>query len=351
MIVKILAKSSTFASVDYNERKVAQGSALLIDLQNFSYLQDLGIYDSAALRQYLVDYSSQNDRIKYPQFHVTMSCKGDEYTHDQLKELAYQYLEKMGYKNEGQPLLIYAHRDTDNNHIHIITSRVAPDGHKIAHSFERSRSQQAMDEILGIDSQKQLDKAISNATAYKYENINQFKAILEATGYESYEENDNLMIKRNGGVVATLPIAEITKGNKKDYLTDKRKKQLKAIVKKYQAMAGDKAELKDMLKQKFGLDLVFVGSKDTPYGYMIVDHKDKAVYKGSAIMPIKQLLAFTDKSQRLSEINTTIDKLLEDNNRLTTRELNAMLRRQFAGSYIAKGTYIQRFLAHQLYYT
>lgn len=54
-----------------------------------------------------------------------------------LLDIAHRYLKEMGYAEEGQPLLVYAHRDTPNNHIHIITSRVAPDGHRISDKFEK----------------------------------------------------------------------------------------------------------------------------------------------------------------------------------------------------------------------
>ena len=54
--------------------------------------------------------------------------------------IAHMYLKEMGYADDGQPLLAYAHHDTDNNHIHIKTSRIAPYGHKIKHNFEKRRS-------------------------------------------------------------------------------------------------------------------------------------------------------------------------------------------------------------------
>jgi hypothetical protein len=44
-------------------------------------------------------------------------------------DIAHRYLKEMGLCQRRDSLcLFYAHHDTDNNHIHIITSRVAPDG-------------------------------------------------------------------------------------------------------------------------------------------------------------------------------------------------------------------------------
>lgn len=73
---------------------------------------------------------------------------------EELLDFAHQYLKEMGYGESGQPLLVYSHYDTENTHLHIITSRVAPDGRKIQHSHERRRSQEVIDRILGNDRKK-----------------------------------------------------------------------------------------------------------------------------------------------------------------------------------------------------
>lgn len=337
MIVKIMSPSNCFGGVDYNERKVNKGGAELLEIKNFGYVQDLGLVNCANLRKYLSRYSSKNDRIKNAQLHVAFSCKGNEMSHEQLVEFAHKWLDKMGYGQDGQPLLIYGHHDTDNNHIHIITSRVDPNGNKIDHNFERERSQKVIEELLREDRQERLDKSVLNALSYKYANISQFKAILESSGYEAFDKDDEVHVKRSGEVQGHIKISEIEKRKKNDnYLLDARKKYLKAILHKYRDIASNKTELQTMMKEKFGIDIIFVGSKDRPYGYMLVDHKDKAVYKGSSVLPLKQLLMFQDKKERLHKLDLALDAMLEDNPLLSTKELNAMLRRQF-GVHIAKG--------------
>lgn len=101
------------------------------------------------------------------------------------------------------------------------------------------------------------------------------------------------------------------------------------------------------MKSKFGIDLLFMGSKDTPYGYLIVDHKNKSVYKGSEILKLKELLVFQTIEERFRNIDSFIDKILDDNGFLTTKELNKMLRRQF-GCKLMNGCVLFNGNPHQI---
>ena len=338
MIATILPSSSNFHAVDYNERKVAQGKAELLQMTNFGFVGAVGKYTPDDLKQYLVEYSSRiNKRIRRPQFHLAISCRGDEYTTEQLVNFAHQYLKKMGYAEEGQPLLIYSHHDTANNHIHIVTSRVAPDGHKIDHNHERIRSQQVINKLLGQDENQKIKQVLTEALQYRFASLSQFKAILESEGYECFEKDDRLCVKRGGRVLGTIPIESLTtQYNLPDETERKRKNQLRAILRKYHRMAATKEELKEIMKKRFGVDLIFFGSKDKPYGYMIIDHKNKTVHKGSELLSMKQILNFQSREERLTKIDMFIDSMLEDNCKLSTYDLNEMLWRQFS-SYITKG--------------
>ena len=270
------------------------------------------------------------------QFHLAISCRGDEYSYEQLLDIAHQYLKEMGYGEDGQPVLIYAHHDTDNHHLHIVTSRVAPDGHKIDHNQERIRSQEVINRIMGENQQQRASEAVKNAFDYKFATLNQFRAILESSGYECYEKDGNLCIKRDGHVIDTLPLTTIQQHLQTLEPDERRRKQLRAILLKYRDMTADKEELRQLMKQKFGVDLVFHGSKDKPYGYTIIDHQSKNVLKGGDVLKLIDLLQFQSKEERLHRMDEFIDAMLEDNPDLTTRELNRMLRRQF-GTHISQG--------------
>ena len=337
MIATILPSSANFHAVEYNERKVAQGRAELLEMTNFGYIAMGEAYTWEDLTRFLLQYSSKNDRIKYPQFHLAISCRGNEYTQEELIEIAHQYLREMGYGQPGQPLLIYGHHDTDNNHIHIITSRVDPNGKKISDSLEKVRSQKTIDRIMGVDESQQVSETISKAFQYHFSTVPQFTAILETMGYECYTEDDEIVLKRNGEVQEKVKIQLVESKISQEKLDKKRMAQLKAILKKYRDMSGNRQELQDVMKAKFGVSLVFLGSKDSPYGYMIVDHHTKAVFKGSDVMKVKELLQFQSKEERFKQIDAFIDQMLDDNINLTTKDLNRLLRRQF-GTKLLNGS-------------
>lgn len=343
MIITILPSSSNFHAVDYNEKKVNQGISELMLVENFSTLTPSN-YDAENFRQYLYDYSKRNAHIEKAQFHVAISCKGKEYTHQQLLEIAHLYLKEMGYAEDGQPLLVYAHHDTDNNHIHIITSRVAPDGHKINHDHEKRRSRQVtlkiMEEYTGRRQEPEVNDIAKDALSYRYTSKAQFCAIMESLGYGCKDDNERPVVHlyRNGEGFGTIQMQLIMqhalKENKPD---DKRRRQLRAILQKYRNLSANREELAAAMKKKFGISLVFVGKADNPYGYILVDHKNKTVYKGGEFLSIRELLQFEDAATRFAKIEKTIDELLVDNPKLTTMDINRILYRQF-GTRIHRGT-------------
>ena len=313
MIITILPSSTNFHAIAYNEMKVEKGVATLLEAQNIFGLRPEA-YTPEKLRQYFLDYSSRNTHIQNAQFHVAVSCKGSEYTHKQLLDIAHRYLKEMGYAEEGQPLLVYAHQDTDNNHIHIITSRVAPDGHKIDHNHEKRRSRAAtlkiMEEYTDQRQEPEVNDVAKDALSYRYTSKAQFCAIMESLGYECKDDDEKPMIHlyRNGEELGTIQVQLIMqhalKENKPD---DKRRRQLRAILQKYRNLSANKEELAAHIKRKFGISLVFVGKADTPYGYIVVDHKNKTVFKGGEFISIKELLQFEDAAalQRLRRLSTT----------------------------------------------
>lgn len=336
MIAKILAKSADFSAVTYNDEKVKEGVAELLEMRNMGYVEQMGASRTTeATRKYMKEYSDQNGRIKYPQFHVAISCKEKDYDKEELLDIAHQYLQKMGYDYTKMPTLIYFHHDTNNNHVHVITSRVnADDATKINHSFERCKSNKVISEIMDVNYNEEVKRDVDEALKYNYGSMGQFIGILESRGYEAYEDNEKLKVKKGGEVILSLDTS-IIKDNFKVARDKERDKQIKALLQKFHEMSSNKDDLVKYMHDLFDIDLVFLGKKDSPYGYLLIDNKFKNVYKGGEIMKIKELLKFRSVAEKWKEILDIIGNNLKLNERITTKSLNSMLRR--VGGRITKG--------------
>ena len=335
MIATILPGSTNFHAVGYNEHKVSKGLARLIEMKNFGALGIVRPPTTDDKIDFLKKYSSANNRIQKAQFHVAISCKGHEMTEAQLLDFTHQYLQEMGYAEPGQPWLIYAHHDTDNTHLHVVTSRIAPDGRKIPHAHERRRSQEVIDKLLSMDRKKKTAADIDAAKQYTFSSFAQFKAVLTSMGYEAYQKDGTVFVKRGGKVQERIPLAEIESLYKNSYRERARCQQLRSILKKYRDVSADREDLQKELKSKFGIDLVFFGKKDAPYGYLIVDHANKTVIHGARVLAMDELLDFATPEERFERIENYIDQLLSLNPKITQGEIFQKLRKQRA--YIKKG--------------
>ena len=336
MIATILPGSENFHAVSYNERKVAKGTAHLLEMRNFGAVGVIQPDTPDEKVRFLQRYSSRNDRVRKAQFHVAISCKGQEMTEAQLLDFTHQYLQEMGYAKPGQPWLIYAHHDTDNLHLHIVTSRVAPDGHKINHHHERRRSQVVVDKLMGINREKQTQKDIKATKQYHFSSFSQFKAILVSMGYEVYKKEEMVFIKKGGRIQEEIPLPVLELFYQQPQSDRVRNRQLREILKSYRDVSANQEDLKQTLKAKLGIDLVFFGRKDAPYGYMLVDHAHKRVIHGARILSTEELLDFATPDQRFERIECFIDDLLTIDPKMTQDEIFRKLKKQRA--YIKKGT-------------
>ena len=336
MIATILPGSSNFHAVGYNERKVSKGVARLIEMLNFVNVGTFSTPTPEELTKYLMDYSAQNKRVQKAQFHVAISCKGHEMSEQQLLDFAHEYLREMGYMEEGQPILIYSHYDTENTHLHIVTSRVNPDGKKIEHDHERRKSQAVIDKILRTDRKSKVENDFEAAKQYTFNSFAQFKAIMTSMGYETYQKDDTVYIKQGGSVKMKVSSADFNTLYKYGVTDRKRARQIRGILKKYRDICANKEELKTELKKKFGIDIVFFGRKDEPFGYIVVDHNTKAVFHGARILAINELLDFSTPQERFDRIDSFIDSLFTENPKITQYDLNSKLMKQ--GAFIKNGT-------------
>ena len=122
---------------------------------------------------------------------------------------------------------------------------------------------------------------------------------------------------------------------KKDYQNKARNRQLRACLKKYRDVCANKEELQKEMKKNFGVDVVFFGKKDKPYGYMLIDHANKTVIHGARVLAVEELLDFATPEQRFDRIEAYIGQLLQLNPKITQGEIFQKLKKQHA--YIKKG--------------
>lgn len=337
MIIKIMAAAgSSFPGVNYNDKKIDKGSGELMLMKNFpSFINESS--NKEQVRNYLRAISVGNKKVIKPQFHAMISTKFQNHSKEELTEIAENFMDEMGYGK--QPFTVVFHNDTDNNHVHLVTTRVDKTiGKKINDSYEKLKSQKAlaqvMEKIYGLNEDEKLNKLLK----YKISSLNQLEALLERSGYKMVKnkrDENAFDILKNGVKQKTIDGKQIVFDHQKN---DNRKNQIKAILIKYKEihsnrvfkvednrrqesmLPGEKlahrenhskmkiefeSELQKKLKDIFGIDIVFHQKEDLkPFGYTLIDHKSGKVYKGSEVLRINELFeCTTDKiDKKLFEI-------------------------------------------------
>ena len=351
MIVKKLSDVSggCFPGARYNEMKVASGVACLMAMENVSEtlrhnvetLHRFGLDASAEVERYLKDRSQTygNTKTTRFQFHVSASVKGRVMSPEELTDFARELMAGMGYAR--QPYFVYAHNDTDNNHVHILSTRIEPNGFPISDHQDRRRLNECANRILFTDIKKDLDRIFS----YDYETEGQFANIVKAHGYKIEKSLDGYRLFKCGGDAGNVAIGDILNRTTKDSRKRKdRATQLRAIIRKYKTETAEgkcqsadnvkvskgwkeqpvKAKINtdirkvldkhgkplseencqriqalvDVLKTKFGIDISFQKDKNGRVrGYSLIDHAGKIAFDGSKIMKLSELIDFATKQE------------------------------------------------------
>ena len=338
MIVKIMKPAgSNFPGIQYNDKKIDKGKGELMLMKNFpSFINESSSKEE--VKSYLASVS-KNEKVKKPQFHAALSTKFREHSKEELTKIAEHFMDEMGYGN--QPFIVVFHNDTENNHVHIVSTRVDKHtGKKINDSYEKLKSQRAlakvMEKIYGISNVENINKLLS----YRISSLKQLELLLERNGFRLAQNKENetrLDILKNGVREKTISGNQIVFDNKKN---ENRTKQIKAILSKYKDLYSNKvfkvqdfrkqeamlpeekqneetepkiefeSELQKKLKESFGIDILFhhkVGQK--PFGYSLIDNRTGTVYKGSEIMNMNDLFVFTSEMmdkrvfERLKDFN------------------------------------------------
>lgn len=368
MIIKKLepVHGGTFPGAAYNEKKVKEGVAELVGHANIDgnflhtlyTLHGVGIDCSKEVERYLQSRSQTygNTRSTQWQVHLALSCKGQEKNKEQLVGIAHAVMREYGMGK--QPYFIYFHHDTENNHVHILTTRVTAKGRLISDHYDYHRFNAALNCVVKEDQQNDIGRMFE----YSFTTEGQLMNIARGFHYKTGEskENSDVLSFYHGGVEAIrvrrsdidTRIAEV-KADKRDIARrEETAKRLKAIIIKYRELslkqtpysADDqkmesegnekervqtKKELMkrkkvkilpevkkltdakgkplskleqyqmqwfiDELRSKFGIAVHFQKDKNgIVRGYGIVDHNNKVALNGSEVMKFADIIGITE---------------------------------------------------------
>ena len=148
MVAKISTGKDLYGALAYNQTKVEEGHAKILDANLLPYPED-GRFRMGETMEAFTAWLPSHYRTEKPVIHISLNPHpDDELTDGQLAAIGREYMEKLGYGN--QPFLIFKHEDIDRHHIHIVSLRVDSGGRKISDRFEHRRSK----EITGQLEQK-----------------------------------------------------------------------------------------------------------------------------------------------------------------------------------------------------
>ena len=223
----------------------------------------------------------------------------------------------LGY--EENPILIYEHHDTSNNHVHIVSSRVGINGKKIKDNFEGKRANHFLNAILNREPHQEFNQHLNSALAYKFGTHAQFALLMEINGYKAQKTKDQFLFFKHGEKQGSVSFSDL---DKKIAITEKSWKninQIKAIIYKYRKQYSGKlrsnhdhkftteptkfeSDLTNFLKQKFGFDFIFFSgkNKEMHYGYVLIDHNRREVYKGSDLLKLELLILDAANKEKMA---------------------------------------------------
>jgi hypothetical protein len=310
MVVKIFKAAASFKAIGYNFRKLLSGKGELMKVSGFDALKALKEIRAEDYLNYLEAQSALNRNVKLPQFHAMISAPDSSYDKKELTKLAEKWLEAMGYG--GQPYLLVFHRDTDQAHIHIVTTRVKRNGEKVDSAFEHKRAVRELNRLMQLDEAHQAQLDAGKALRYACSTRAQVLLLLEGMGHRCQEKDGQVILWKFGRPLFAIGEKRIAE-RLAAWSPDKgRALQLKAIIRKYQAVydsslrqetrnltggraipaKGYHSDLSDFLQKELGLQFVFhTAEGKPPYGYTIIDHTQKRVFKGSEVMKLSEFLS------------------------------------------------------------
>jgi len=277
-------------------------------VSGFEALQGMDHLRPSDYINYLEVVSAKSSRIQFPQLHVVISCKAASHNKNELTNIAKDWMKGMGYGD--QPYIVVFHSDTDNAHVHIVSTRIDRFGKKIKDSFEHRKAYQVLNRIMGDDAKEQFSKAMAEALAYRFSTRPQFAMLMETKGFQLILNDGKYELFKFGELQGIISLAKVDERISMYERDKKRIIQLRAILEKYRLqhsgavlpistplpggrsgpVYGYSSKLAEFLHLKFGLQILYHGAPGKPpYGFSVIDHAENMVLKGKELMDIRDL--------------------------------------------------------------
>ena len=147
MVANIRSGASPGGALRYNKEKLDKDEAEVLFWQKMLEPFDkYGRMDVDACMDSFRPYLEANRRTTSTVFHASLNpSPEDRLTDEQLREIAQEYMQKMGYGD--QPYIVFKHKDIDREHLHVVSLRVDEQGRKLPHDFEARRSTEILRDL------------------------------------------------------------------------------------------------------------------------------------------------------------------------------------------------------------
>jgi Relaxase/Mobilisation nuclease domain len=128
MFARILSLSGARKALAYNKKKVKEGKAEWLLAENF--IKDRDQLSAEDILYRFGQLTSLNERVEKNMFHIPIGFGVDEkISNEKMSLLAKRFME--GMRLDDHPYVCYRHHDTPHTHMHIITTRIGPDGERL----------------------------------------------------------------------------------------------------------------------------------------------------------------------------------------------------------------------------
>ena len=331
MVAKISHGSNLYGALSYNQEKVDEGLGRVLATHLVIEPAD-GVFNATACMQDFERFMPSHITTRKPVIHVSLNPHPDDkLTDEQLTEIGQKYMERLGYGN--QPYMIFKHEDIDRQHIHIVSTRVRPDGSLVPDNFEKDRSNKIRRELeqeynlIPAKGQKQgeawqltpvdmaqgnLKKQVTNviqplAQMYRFQTLGEYRTLLSLynVGVEEVKGENNGKPYR-GLVYSALdgegnrigkPLKSSLFGKalgikvlEKQFGTSKEAIKADGVTARTRAVVADtlattrtEGEFRAAL-QKRGIDPVLRRNEEGRIvGATFIDHNERAVLNGSRL--------------------------------------------------------------------